>query len=618
MLETKEQKEIFIGSIALVLILAMVTACGNPKVNNNTNQSQNNNQASNLASSQAYLNYLRDLKVDPKASSELYQQLLTQDDIKKEVDSTLQTNQAINPPQVSVDQSHISNASGQAAVSRYLSDTVGPALSFNQQTASLNPTIFQSDSNVPDAVRSQLTALQNTLSQVTVPQEAVNLHKDLLSSLAAYQNLLTTATQFVTQQNTEPWAQVYQAYADVQKTKLAYSNELNRLANKYKISEVTVNMQYAESNNAKGSFLVPKAQAFLGLPNISITIGDIPRQIIEGIASGFLSSFSSFMINFLQKMITKIETTYKISNFLYYTDALVSTQYGQDYLNKYVPDPLDQKLIKSFIPQFSCGAQNGTALDSVFKAKAAATLGFDPANLDPSDPDYYSKLSSVGNFLSSPQGWNQYYQDLASQTQSAAQTAADQELTSAGFKDPRSLLNGSITSSVSSIVNGESAALKGIIDSSLGVASNPISSGISKLTESILNQFVFVGATQNSVIKEQPTCLAAGQMQLVAPPPSTKYTPPPPPPTAQFLTAQDCEATVGLNDTCTNAILGELQICVQNPPSSSDGMTNCSNMANSSYVDAMTQECQTPSSPTSTPVSADQCSTLQQYLSSLK
>ena len=61
-------------------------------------------------------------------------------------------------------------------------------------------------------------------------------------------------------------------------------------------------------------------------------------------------ALGQFMLSFMNKLATKIEQSYRISNFLYYSDALVSGEYVDDYLNKYVSDPVDRVMAKNFIP----------------------------------------------------------------------------------------------------------------------------------------------------------------------------------------------------------------------------------------------------------------------------
>src|SRR3990167_9434358 len=99
---------------------------------------------------------------------------------------------------------------------------------------------------------------------------------------------------------------------------------------------------------------VKKAEALFGVGDISITAGDIPRLIFSAIGKGLIQAFSEFAADYIQSLVDKIEQNYKIANFLYYTDALVSGQYVNDYLDKYTDDAFDSKMIRVFIPQLKC------------------------------------------------------------------------------------------------------------------------------------------------------------------------------------------------------------------------------------------------------------------------
>ena len=490
------------------------------------------------------MDYLNSLQISPAASKELFQQIITKDDIKKEVQQSLQTNQAIVQPQIDVKNIKISSVSGQKAILDYLTNSVGPVLVFNKQTGDLNKSLFDGTSDAGTSILSQYQTLQSDLAKVLVPKEALSLHKDLLASFAAYSSLLKVSDSFAAQKNTNPWPEVYAAYASINQSNAAYKKDFDVLQKKYQLAEAPPLHYFAQAPKPSGFTLIPKAQAFLGFGDVTITIGDIPRIIMDAVKEGLVSSFSQFMGQFLDKMISKIESNYIISNFLYYSDALVAGQYTDDYLNKYVPDSLDRSIIKTFIPQLSCGSHPN--LYPVFQAKADEYLGFDPNTLDPKDPNFYQKLARIGDFMSSPQGWQLYYQDLASQAESQAQQSVDRELSSSGLKTPRDTANGAISASINSIVSAEQASFGALFQLGISNADSVISSLVTELTQNLVNKFVFSGAVANNgngqigVLKDQPTCLAAAQFKLILPISPTQYQTPQSAPSADDLFQQQC------------------------------------------------------------------------------
>lgn len=553
MLETKEQKTYFFISIALVAVLAVVTLWRHPsfQYTDTTDYAKQQQQAKVVAD--AYAKYLQSIQTDPNASAELFQTILTQADIKKEVQAELKTDQPITPPTVDEKSLRITSQSGQNAVVAYLSQVLPPAVDFNQKTLEINKQLFSGDASNDAILTRQYERVYKQMSTATIPKEALDVQKSLLSAYLAYGKLLDLSGQYSGGQNQAPWADVYQQYASMNQSFAAFNKNFNKLSDKYQLASLQLTMPQDQdyANKASepkhsGFALIPEAHAIFGLGDITITIGDIPALIMDGIKQGAVASFSQFMSSFLDKMIQKIESNYKIANFLYYSDALVSGQYTDDYLNKYVGNKLDQDIIKQFIPQFSCNKQNQD-LKPIFQAKASQYLGFDPQSVNPNDPNYYQKLSSVGDFLASPGGWEIYYQDLASQAESQAEAAASRELTSSGLKSPRDSLDGSISSSINNIVSAEKASLEAILELGINNSDSFVSQFVAEITQTLFTKFVFSGATTSprggsvvGVLKEQSTCLAAAQLTPLVPITGTQYQPPPPPPSPEDLLNEAC------------------------------------------------------------------------------
>ncbi|MCL5008760.1 MAG: hypothetical protein M1400_00260 [Patescibacteria group bacterium] len=561
MLETKQQKQYFAVALVLVVVLAGVTFWNRPSFRYQEIKVANKN---NPAVDQvAYLKYISSLQIDPAASKELFQQIITQDDIKKEVEADLKVDQPIVTPAVPDNDIKLSNKSGSQAVTDYLAATTGIAMNFNNKTKDESSQLFNGDPAVVSQTTAQFQKSYQELAQAQVPREAVPMHKALLTSFLAYGRLLDAAKNYDPTSAAGTWPQVYQQYAVINDQTKAYSDELGKLTAKYNLADTTISPYYVEKDNEgnKSFVFIKTAHAFLGIGDVTITIGDIPRIIMDAVKEGLVASFSQFMGSFLGKLVDKIESNYMVANFLYYSDALVSGQYMNDYLNKYVSDNLDRQIIKKLVPQFNCGKQDPN-LKTVFEAQAGRYLGFDPTSVDPSDPNYYQKMAKVGDFLASPQGWSLHYGDLADTAKGEAEKSAEQELTSSGLKTPRDAVNHTIASSINSIVSGEKAAIQGLIQLGISNASSFISSFVAQLTQQLTTKFVFRGAVTGNgtvgVLKEQPTCLATAQMQVVLPAVGTQYqTPPPPPSQDQVLLEQEASVCVSQSDyssTCLSKV----------------------------------------------------------------
>jgi len=343
---SKQQKAYAIVSLAVVVILAVITVWKKPDYHYKDTTDYAKLQAQSVSQQVAYDNYLASIQTDPVASEKLFKQIITRQDVADEVKAELNTDQPINPPVVDEKSLVITNNKGQAAVESYLTEAISPLVNFNQASKDLNSQLFGADASVPDSIKKLYTRAYNQLAAAPVPQEAVGAQKSLMSAYLSYGQLLDLSKSYASGGASEPWADLYQDYAAMNASFADFNQNFKSLTSKYKIAFVPIvpDTEYAGGKSSKNYFVfIPEAKAFLG--GMSITIDDIPRTISDAIQEGLVSSFSQFMDSFLDKMIQKIEDNYKIANFLYYSDALVNGQYADDYLNKYVSDSLDRQIV---------------------------------------------------------------------------------------------------------------------------------------------------------------------------------------------------------------------------------------------------------------------------------
>lgn len=543
MLETREQKQIFGGAAALIVILTIITLTSDPKFRyEEPPLSGDENQS--VIDAQKYLQYLRTLKIDSKASQALFQQILTEQDIKKEVENELQVNQTIVEPQIDALQLAKSSSSGGQAAVDYLAKLTGSALNFNTNSKQYSKTLFTEDIENLNGLKDQQQKILQEVLMLAPPLDASKLQMAVAKAFVSYGELIETALAHAAGGINNPWAKLYHEYVVINEQFKIASAEVSRLSAKYKIADLPIRAVYVFDEDASKFHLIKRADAFLGIGDVSITVGDIPRIIKEAVEEGLTTSFANFMGTMLNKLIGKIESNYLIANFLYYTDALVAGQYTDDYLQKYVADQVDRQIIKRFIPQFSCGASSAD-LAPIFQAKAREYLGFDASSLRPSDPDYYQKLARIGDPLSFSVGWEKYYEGIAQTAKTEAEKAAERELVSPGLKTPRDTVNSAIAISVNNIVSASRASLNALMNLGIGTARSFVSGLVSQLTQNLVNKFVFRGSGTPQggslgVLKEQKTCLAVAQLTPVLPLEATEYQAPPSPPTQEELLEQEC------------------------------------------------------------------------------
>lgn len=541
-LETKQQKKYFTTTIVLVIILSLITFWSRGTLNTAKNIPMSNGGMT-VAQAEAYLNYLETLKVDPEASKKLFHELITEEELKKEVEAELQVDQPVTPPKIDDRALVINNTSGQSAVEEYFDKAGGAAANFALEVQKYGSGLFSGDVGTAEAVEREAQLSYRKLVSTPVPKEAVAFHKSLLATVDTYKQLAMVSKDYDPYASTQPWPEVYQNYSVLNDQMKVFGEQIQVLIDKYKLADfpITTNIAY-EIPQEKNIPFVKTAHALFGVGDTTIILTDIQALIRTAVEEGLSAAFSVFLGAMIEKVLTKIENNYLIANFLFYTDALVAGQYTDDYLNKYVGDTFDRQVIKKFIPQFTCGSQPDN-LRPVLQAKATQYLGFEPASIDVKSTDYYQQLSKVGNFLSSEQGWKLKYQEIADLAKAEAEKAAERELTSSGLKTARDTVKVNIKLSLNSIQSAAKASFNSIMQLGMTQAKQFISKFIAALTQAMVTKFVFRGVTSGNagVLLEQSTCVAAAQMQIVIPTDNTVYQDPAAAPKPDDVLRQECQ-----------------------------------------------------------------------------
>ncbi|MDP4000760.1 MAG: hypothetical protein Q8P83_00770 [bacterium] len=106
-------------------------------------------------------------------------------------------------------------------------------------------------------------------------------------------------------------------------------------------------------------FLIPKpAQAFLGIGDVTITLGDIPRYI-EQIVTGILRQLAlKISDKFINRFVEKLVDKYKIRNFLYY-DQILTNFYLNNYIRDKIADPNLRQIYQLLESAYITGQNTG-------------------------------------------------------------------------------------------------------------------------------------------------------------------------------------------------------------------------------------------------------------------
>lgn len=527
MFYNKEQKSYFYIAMATMVVLIVVTFWKPVNFRFKDNTDYNNLRIENAQQErEQYAKYLEQLQADSEASKVLLRELVSKEALREEIETTLKIDQNIAVPDIPDSALNILPSSDEAVIIDYFKQDLSATMGFNKQAVVPTESLFAPESSrtVVASLQSQADALVNNLRGMPVPNDAVKYHKAKILAFEHYGNILDNAASFSGTGEVLSWSDVYRNYAVINDQIEIANTQLLSLDQKYAFTDDLnefFKQEYASSP------LAPSAEAFLGLPDFTFVIGDLPAEIWKAIREALARSFARFAISMLDKLVASIESNFAISSQLLYHQE-VSKVYTQEYLDKFVNNPLDQEIIKRFLPQLYCLPRNEAELKQIFTAKAQDYLGFDPATLNPSDPDFYLKLAKSGNFFASPSGQALYYEQQASQAAAEASSAASREVLSPGLKSPRDLVNNQIQRTMASIFNTEQAAISGTIELGTNNVETLAGQLVASVLSNLVDKFLFTivdgsGASQGGVLLEQKICISDLKSKPLVPSEPTDY-----------------------------------------------------------------------------------------------
>jgi hypothetical protein len=513
---SNQQKIVVAICGVLVVVLSLISVLNRPDITVRDSEDYESLAAADRKSQQEYQEYLRSIETDPEASKRLLQDLVKESDVRKEVEAELGVGKPVSPVAISDASLIISEQSTSQNLNRYFNQVLALEQSNLSKASDVSESLFsdETSSSVAEKAARDAAAASEQMRTTPVPREALAFHKATLATFYEYQQVVEQAAE---QAKSRPvdWQRVYRSYAVTDSQLPVMEKELARIDQKYALG--LFNPLVLESNNGLPGVKI--AQAQFG----TTIIADIPRVAERVLRFVLARAFASYVVNYMQGVITRIEDTYKISNFLYYTDALVQGQYADDYLKKYISNVTDREIVKKLIPEFSCNADNRDQLKVVYKAKAREFIGYDPNSIRPTDADFYNKMSSLGNFFASPQGWELYLQDVAAQTRAEAKSTAVLEQIAPGTKVSREA-DKAIAVTLKTVEKGLDKAFDSIFDVGTGNGGEgPATKIVANVMSTLFNKFVFKGA----VFQEQKVCLNTTVLTPLVPADNGTYDNPP-------------------------------------------------------------------------------------------
>lgn len=523
-----QNKKIMIGVVGLAVVALLVVTVWEPGQWSFRDPTDYDQQAKLAAEElEQYKQLLASIEPNYAASQQFLEKIATEDLVREQVETTLQTNQKITVPQVANSELNISDRTDRDFVVNYLNDTSSMISNYREAVANGIDDLFASGGNLSELANAE--AKSNELVEnwrgVSVPKSAVDLHKASLVALDQYADVFTTAKAYANGETTEPWPTVYNKYAVI-------DNELGLV--KTELEELNRTYAFGPDQKLPEFSLVKTAQAQFG----GWTIVGVDWQMIlyEGIRTGLARSFAQFSIQMIDKLVAHIEKNFAIASQLYYSNEL-GRFYSVEYMKKFVKNPLDQDIITKFIPEYFCVNPDGRKLRDIFVAKARENVGTDLV-INPSDPDFLDKLARLGTDEKNyPVWWEGYYQSLAATTKAEADKAATKEVISPGVKTGRDIVNGQVTKTISAILDVQESAIAGAMQLGTNNAENIASQLVAGIVQNLVNKFIFTplagGSTSGpsgiGIIAERNVCLATPQIKPIIPIAQGGYTPSTPP-----------------------------------------------------------------------------------------
>jgi hypothetical protein len=507
MYKLQQQKKVIAAILVAVITLSVVTIANNPEFvykspSINTEEAQKSFKEQLERERLAYQEYLKSQSIDLEASKLLFKEVVSEEEVRVMVEEELGVDQKVVIPAVPTEKLKVQSVSNGPVIKEYF-DSIGRYtndLIEKAQYSVRNMYMPEIGSN-NEALAGQVNSHVESVYGLDIPQDAVVFHKAYINVYESLARQIALARSYQESGNTELRSKdFYKELVITDSQAKLMMQEYDALSKKYanlpSLEQLALSSQKTDSVWVTLG-IIHEADAFLGA---------LGTFFVEVLKDAVAAAAGAIINDLLARLIDKIEKSYIISNFLYYSDAVVASKYANDYLDKYINDPLEQDLIKKFIPQMNCGDPNLEEIEDLARQKASEYLGYDPSTLDPNSEEFYEEVARVGHTLSYEDNWVIDAHGAAGKVEGRAKDAATDEVTSEGKKAAVSSTPGKlqVKASVGAIQGTQTA---GLIALSItpGVNLRSVTSFVSTLASTIIKSLItnFILSTSYRVLNEQ-------------------------------------------------------------------------------------------------------------------
>ena len=515
------EKNYFVVSIIAIVILSLLTFWSYSPYRQKTKDASKETVAyENLSAAERqaiYDKFLKTTEEEREASKKIIQSAISEAEVRAMVEDKLDTKQKIVQPTLADSEIRITPRTGKDVVVDYFTRLAQPSSTFAIEASADSASSFvgTGSKTILEGQRDQAVSFSKELRGIAVPKEAVAYHKSQILAVDRYVEMLDGVEKYAFDSLDDPWSKTYRDYAILDTQTANLRSEYGSLDQKYALTEALSKIAFQPEGQVQSTVLdtvlgVKTASAF---SIFNFTIGDVIKTLRDFWEDFVSTLFANFISQFLQLMIQKLDETFKISNFLHYSDALV-TKYAPDYLNKYVSDPVDRAIAQRFIPQINCGKDNSD-LKAIFDAKAQDYLGFDPNKPDPnaSPEKALDNLRKLYDSYASSYGQENKFLAIGGAAATQGFVAGGNELLSSGYKAALTEAGKGISTALAKVQGSVTAAIDKALGFGAGNTKSTAALIAASITQALINNFVFKGGF---VLQDQATCATPQYVQLVA------------------------------------------------------------------------------------------------------
>ena len=515
------EKNYFVVSIIAIVILSLLTFWSYSPYRQKTKDASKETVAyENLSAAERqaiYDKFLKTTEEEREASKKIIQSAISEAEVRAMVEDKLDTKQKIVQPTLADSEIRITPRTGKDVVVDYFTRLAQPSSTFAIEASADSASSFvgTGSKTILEGQRDQAVSFSKELRGIAVPKEAVAYHKSQILAVDRYVEMLDGVEKYAFDSLDDPWSKTYRDYAILDTQTANLRSEYGSLDQKYALTEALSKIAFQPEGQVQSTVLdtvlgVKTASAF---SIFNFTIGDVIKTLRDFWEDFVSTLFANFISQFLQLMIQKLDETFKISNFLHYSDALV-TKYAPDYLNKYVTDPVDRAIAQRFIPQINCGKDNSD-LKAIFDAKAQDYLGFDPNKPDPnaSPEKALDNLRKLYDSYASSYGQENKFLAIGGAAATQGFVAGGNELLSSGYKAALTEAGKGISTALAKVQGSVTAAIDKALGFGAGNTKSTAALIAASITQALINNFVFKGGF---VLQDQATCATPQYVQLVA------------------------------------------------------------------------------------------------------